>query len=101
MSNTICISYWLFDNTFWPAVSDLEEILRPIHEAQKSSESDTSHVDHVTKRWLANKDALLLLKNRPGNLFPGLEAVCKAVPIRDTSYHTNCKKRPFIRRLFT
>lgn len=86
MSNRSDISYWLFDNTFWQAVSDLEEILRPIHEAQKSSESDTSHVGHVTKRWLAIKDALTLLKNRPGNPFPGLEEVCKPGGIWDTLY---------------
>ena len=47
------IAPWLFDNTFWQAISDLKEILRPIREAQKSSESDTSHVGHVTKRWLS------------------------------------------------
>lgn len=86
MSNQNNISHWLFDNTFWQAVSDLKEILCPIHDAQKSSESDTLHVGHVTKKWLAIKDALVLLKNRPGNPFSGLEDVCKAEGIWDTLY---------------
>ena len=63
MFNKTNISYWLFDNSFWQTVSDLEEILRPIHEAQKSSESDGSHLGHVTKQWFDIKEELMRLKN--------------------------------------
>ena len=87
MFNRSNISHWLFDNTFWQAISDLEEIFYLIHEAQKSSKSDTSHVGHITKRWLGIKEALLRLRNRPGNLFPGLEQVCMPDGIWETLYN--------------
>ena len=80
------ISYWLFDNLFWQAISDLEEILRSIHEAQKSSESDGSHLGHVIKRWFDIKGALTRLKDRPGNPFPSLEEVCRPGGIWDDLY---------------
>ena len=87
MFNRSNISYWLFDNTFWQATSDLEEILCFIYEAQKFSESDISHVGHVTKRWLGIKKALLRLKNQPGNFFPSLEQVCMPDDIWETLYN--------------
>ncbi|KAK3174500.1 hypothetical protein OEA41_001746 [Lepraria neglecta] len=46
------LTHLLVQRDFWNYVEDLEEILRPLHEAQKSSESDGSHLGHVTKRWL-------------------------------------------------
>lgn len=58
-------------------ISDLEEILRSVHNAQKFSKSDTSHVGHVTKRWLAIRDALTNLKNCLGSPFSGLEKICR------------------------
>ena len=75
ISNKTDISHSLFDNFFWQGISDLEEILHPIHLAQKFSESDQPHLGHVTKRWLAIKTLLTSLRDHPGNSFPGLEEV--------------------------
>lgn len=36
-------------------------MLRSIHEAQLSSEDDTVHLGHVTKRWLGVKEALVTM----------------------------------------
>ena len=51
----------LLDRKFWAEVEELEEVLRPVHEAQLSSEDDTAHLGHVTKRWLGMKEALTTL----------------------------------------
>jgi len=42
----------IVDHTFWANLSSLEQILRPIHEAQKMSESDSSTLSKVIPRWM-------------------------------------------------
>ena len=41
----------LCDHQFWNDLEDVEQILQPIHEAQKMSESDDAHIGHVIKHW--------------------------------------------------
>jgi hypothetical protein len=40
------------DHGFWADLSSIEYIIRPIHEAQKMSESDSSTTAKVVPRWL-------------------------------------------------
>ena len=37
---------------FWNCLNDLIDILKPLHEAQKMSESNKSHLEHVVACWL-------------------------------------------------
>jgi hypothetical protein len=36
---------------FWAQLTELEEIISPIHERQKQAETDRSHVGYVRGRW--------------------------------------------------
>jgi hypothetical protein len=56
----------IIDHTFWANLSSLEQILRPIHEAQKMSESDSSTLSKVVPRWIKLEAELQQL----GRLFP-------------------------------
>ncbi len=42
----------ILDHSFWTNLSSLEQILHPIHEAQKMSESDKSTLSKVVPRWM-------------------------------------------------
>jgi hypothetical protein len=42
----------ILDHSFWTNLSSLEQILRPIHEAQKMSESNKSTLSKVVPRWM-------------------------------------------------
>lgn len=64
----------LLDRRFWTEVEELEEVLRPIHEAQLSSEDDKAHLSHVTKRWLGIKEALTTMHQGGA---PGLYDITK------------------------
>lgn len=46
------IKTYLLDPDFWSGLDDLITILRPVHEAQKISESNSATVDQVYERWL-------------------------------------------------
>lgn len=41
----------LHDGKFWARIDDLVDILKPLYEAQKMSESGTAGVQYVYKRW--------------------------------------------------
>ena len=56
------------DHVFWANLSSLEQILRPIHEAQKMSESDGSILSKVIPRWMKLEAELRQL----GILLPSL-----------------------------
>ena len=60
----INLSSLLLDKRFWIEVKELEEVLRPVHEAQLSSEDDKAHLSHVTKQWLEMKEALTTMYQR-------------------------------------
>ena len=51
----------LLDRRFWTDIEELEEVPCSNHEAQFSSENDTVHLGHVTKRWLGVKEALVTM----------------------------------------
>jgi hypothetical protein len=46
------IALYITDPGFWNALSSIEQIIQPIHEAQKMSESDKSTLAKVVPRWL-------------------------------------------------
>ena len=46
------LSSIIIDYTFWADLSSIEQIIQPIHEAQKISESDRSTLSKVVPRWL-------------------------------------------------
>jgi hypothetical protein len=46
------LEHIITDHSFWANLSSIEQILRPIHEAQKMSESDRSTLSKVVPRWL-------------------------------------------------
>ena len=41
----------ILDHDFWQNVEIIYQILQPVHEVQKMSESCKSHLDHVLTRW--------------------------------------------------
>jgi hypothetical protein len=45
------LSSIITDQSFWSDLSIIEQIIRPIHEAQKMSESDSSTLSKVVPRW--------------------------------------------------
>ena len=78
------ITSTLLDRAFWNDVEDLEEIIRPLHEAQLSSEDDNAHLGHVTKRWLEMKSTMTTL-HQGGT--QGLDDVIKPDGIWAELYH--------------
>ena len=51
-TNSDSLEKTITDHRFWANLSSIEQILRPIHEAQKMSESDNSTLSKVVPRWL-------------------------------------------------
>jgi hypothetical protein len=58
----------IIDHTFWANLSSLEQILRPIHKAQKMSESNNSTLSKVVPWWMKLEAELQQLSK----LFPSL-----------------------------
>ena len=57
------LSSIITDHTFWTDLSSIEQIIRPIHNAQKMSESDGSVLSKVVPRWLKLEVELRQLTN--------------------------------------
>jgi hypothetical protein len=62
----------ILDHSFWINLSSLEQILRPIHEAQKMSESDNSTLSKVVPRWMKLEAELQQLSKQYPALIGGI-----------------------------
>ena len=51
------------DQGFWNQLNDLIDILKPLHEAQKMSESMDAHLEHVVARWLHIEQHFKVINN--------------------------------------
>lgn len=69
------------DPSFWLRLSELKELLHFIHEQQKMSESEKSHLGHVHHRWLAVRDHIT-------RLIPLQPSVVQLLPILETRRKT-------------
>jgi hypothetical protein len=61
----------ILDQEFWKSLTELSEILKPIHEAQKMSESNDSTLAKVVPRWLRLEQDL----KRLAQVYPYLKLV--------------------------
>jgi hypothetical protein len=65
------LSSIITDHSFWIDLSTIEQIVRPIHEAQKMSESDNSTLSKVVPRWQKLEAELLQLSIVHSSLIGG------------------------------
>jgi hypothetical protein len=61
----------IVDSEFWSKLGEVAEIIKPIHEAQKMSESNSATLAHVIPRWLRLESKLVALSE----LYPYLKPI--------------------------
>lgn len=84
------------DPHFWLRLSELNELIHFIHEQQKMSESEKTHLGHVHCRWLAVRNhitRLIPLQPTVSQLLPILETRRKTqfTPLHTTAYYLDPK----------
>jgi len=87
----------LLQHSFWAAVTELLELFKPIHEAQKMSEDNKATISYVYSRWIAIENHLKSFANSSSLFATDVRSYLETTPL-NKSQLTSINKKNWTRR---